>query len=284
MIKTISAASLTLLLTGAAFPALAQSGPGLTAYDWSGPYIGVHGGALKNKDDADERLVFDRDFDGEFDDTVILNGTTNDAFSPGSCPGNARTQAAAGGCTGDRSGVEASVRLGYDMQFGSLVIGAVGELSATDVKDSVNSFSTTPAAYVFQRELQQMAALRLRAGFAAGPALYYVTGGVAHGRIENSFRTTNSANSFTETVNEDKADGYQLGAGVEWRLAPNLSLTGEYLFTDLQPGDYVVRAGPGSAPATNPFILPPNTAGTDITRSNDSMKLHALRLGMNIRF
>lgn len=279
MMKTISAASLTLLLAGAASPALAQSAP-----DWSGPYIGVYGGVLDNKDDADERLVFDRDFDGAFDDTVILNGTTNSAFSPGSCPGNARGQTPAAGCIGDRAGVEASVRLGYDMQFGSFVFGVVGEVSATDVEDSVNSFSTTPAAYVFERDLEKMAALRLRAGIAAGPALYYVTGGAAYGRINNSFRTTNGANSFTETVDEEDADGYQVGAGVEWRLAPNLSLTGEYLYTDLEPGDYVVRAGPGTAGPTNPFILPPNTAGTDITRSNDSMKLHAVRLGMNVRF
>lgn len=279
MIKTLTTASLTLLLAGVAAPALAQTAP-----DWSGPYVGIYGGVLDAREDKDERLVFDRNFDGNFNDTVVLNGTSNDAFSPGSCPGNARTNAAAGGCTGDKSGVEGSVRLGYDMQFGSFVIGAVGELSATDVQDSVNSFSTTPAAYIFTRDIEHMAALRLRAGFAAGPALYYVTGGVAYAKIDNRFRTTNGANSFTEVADEDDADGYQIGAGVEWRLAPNLSVTGEYLFTDLTPGDYVVRAGPGSAPATNPFILPPNTAGTDIARSNDKMDLHAFRIGMNVRF
>lgn len=279
MIKTISTASLTLLLAGVAAPALAQTAP-----DWNGPYVGIYGGVVDAKEDTDERLVFDRDFDGDFDDAVLLSGTGNDAFSPGSCSGNARNNAAAGGCTDDQAGVEAAVRLGYDRQFGSFVIGVVGELSATDVKDSVTSFSTTPAAYVFQRDIEHMAALRLRAGFAAGPALYYVTGGAAYAKIDNRFRTTNGANSFTETVDEDDADGYQLGAGVEWRLAPNLSVTGEYLFTDLTPGDYVVRAGPGSAPATNPFILPPNAAGTDIARSNDKMDLHALRIGMNVRF
>ncbi len=279
MMKTISAASLTLLLAGVASPALAQSVP-----DWSGPYIGIYGGVLENNEEGGERLVFDRDFDGQFDDTVVLNGTTSDAFSPGSCSGGARGQAAANGCTVDPTGVEASVRLGYDMQFGALVVGVVGELSAADARDSVTSFSTTPAAYVFTRELETMAALRLRAGFATGPALVYLTGGGAKAKIRNSFRTTNGANSFTETVNDDEADGYQLGAGVEWRLAPNLSLTGEYLFTNLQPGDYVVRAGPGTAGPTNPFILPPNTAGTDIARGNDGMELHAIKLGMNVRF
>ena len=279
MMKSISAASLTLLLAGVASPALAQSVP-----DWSGPYIGVYGGVLENNEEAGEGLIFDRDFDGQFDDTVILNGTTSSAFSPGSCSGSASGQAAANGCDIDPTGVEAAVRLGYDMQFGSLVVGMVGELSGADVEDSVTSFSTTPAAYVFTRELETMAALRLRAGFAAGSGLYYVTAGGAKARIQNSFRTTNGANSFTETVNDDEADGYQLGTGVEWRLAPNLSLTGEYLFTNLQPGDYVVRAGPGTAGPTNPFILPPNTAGTDIARGNDGMELHAFKIGMNVRF
>lgn len=279
MMKTISAASLTLLLAGVASPALAQSAP-----DWSGPYIGVYGGVLENNEDAGESLVFDRDFDGQFDDTVILNGTTNSAFSPGSCDGAALGQTPADGCDVDPTGVEGALRLGYDMQFGSFVVGVLGELSAADVEDSVTSYSTTPAAYVFTRELETMAALRLRAGFAAGSALYYVTGGGAQAKIHNSFRTTNGANSFTETVNDDEADGYQLGAGVEWRLAPNLSLTGEYLFTNLQPGDYVVRAGPGTAGPTNPFILPPNTAGTDLARGNDDMELHAIKIGMNVRF
>jgi outer membrane immunogenic protein len=279
MFKTISAASLTLLLAGVASPALAQSVP-----DWSGPYIGIYGSVVENNEDAGERLVFDRDFDGQFDDTVVLSGTNNNAFSPGSCDGAALGQARSGGCDLDPTGIEASVRLGYDLQFGAFVLGVVGELSAADVEDSVTSFSTTPAAYVFTRELENMAALRLRTGFAVGPALYYVTAGAAQAKIKNSFRTTNGANSFTERVNDDKADGYQLGAGLEWRLAPNLSLTGEYLFTNLQPGDYVVRAGPGTAGSTNPFILAPNTAGTDIARGNDDMELHAFKIGMNVRF
>jgi outer membrane immunogenic protein len=45
-----------------------------------------------------------------------------------------------------------------------------------------------------------------------------------------------------------------------------------------------VRVGQGTAPATNPFILAPNTAGTDMMRSNDDLELHALRIGMNVRF
>lgn len=279
MMKIVPAASLALLMAGVAAPALAQSSP-----DWSGPYIGIYGGVIDSNEEAGERLVFDRDFDGAFDDTVVTT-TGADAFSPGSCDGAANNQLAAGGCNKDDRGPEGGVRLGYDFQFGGLVAGVVGEWSAVNLNDTVTSFSTTPANYVFGREVDSIAAIRARMGVAAGSGLYYVTAGAAQADVTNTFRTTNGANSFTVTRNEDKADGFQLGAGVEWRLAPGLSLTGEYMYTDLQADDYIIRVGnTGTTPATNSFILPPNTAGTDMTRSNGNMEMHALRIGMNMRF
>ncbi|QDH71989.1 outer membrane protein [Brevundimonas sp. M20] len=275
----LPAAALTLLMTGVAAPALAQSTP-----DWSGPYIGIYGGGIDNKEQSDETLIFDRDLDGTFGETVTTAGAT-DAFAPGFCGGGALTSEAAGGCDSDNTGVEGSIRAGYDWQFGSFVAGVVAEWSAVNLTDTVTGFSSTPANYVFRRELNDMAALRARVGFATGPALVYITGGAAYGGIENSFRTTNTANSFVVQEDEDDADGWQAGAGLEWRLAPNLSVTGEYLYTSLTPGDYIVRAGnTGTTPVTNPFILAPNTTGTDITRSNDEMELHAFRIGMNVRF
>jgi len=272
-----AAAALALMAAAGATPALAQSAP-----DWSGFYVGVHGGFLESDEDKNETLVFDRDFDGEFDDSVVLSGTGANAFGPGFCASQASTST--GGCDRDDSGIEGGARVGYDMQFGNWVVGAVADVQGVDAEDSVTGFSTTPASYVFTRNLQHTAALRARLGYAAGPALFYATGGVAYGKIDNKFSTTNGANSFTEVVDEDDADGYQFGGGVEWSLAPNLTLVGEYLYTDLEAGDYVVRAGPGTAPATNPFILAPNTAGTDITRSNPDFKTHGFRLGMNVRF
>lgn len=275
----IAAGSLAALMAGVSAPAMAQSVP-----DWTGPYIGIYGGAIDNNEQAGESLIFDRDLDGQFDD-IVTTATGADAFSPGSCDGAATNQTAAGGCNKDDRGVEGSIRAGYDWQFGQIVVGGVAELSAVNLTDTVTSFSTTPANYVFGRELNHMAALRARVGFASGPALYYLTGGAAYAKVDNTFRTTNAANSFVVQSDEDDADGFQLGGGVEWKLAPNLSITGEYLYTNLTPGDYVIRVGNnGTTPATNPFILAPNTAGTDMTRSNDEMELHHLRIGMNVRF
>ena len=275
MTKTLTAASLALLFAGAAAPAMAQ--------DWAGPYGGVFGGHLESDQNASERLVFDRDFDGQFDDAVLTAGGA-DAFSPGSCSG-ASTTTSPGLCDRDPGGVEGGFRLGWDWQFGNWVVGAVGEVSGIQAEDSVASFSTTPASYDFNRNLRHTATLRARVGYAFGPALGYVSAGPAYGKVENRFFTTNTANSFTERANEDDADGFQAGAGVEWRLAPSLTLVGEYMYTALDTGDYIVRAGNnGTTPATNPFILAPNTAGTDITRNGDQFRTHAFRIGMNVQF
>ena len=67
-------------------------------------------------------------------------------------------------------------------------------------------------------------------------------------------------------------------AKVRWELE-------DLAFKHLEAGEYNIRvAGNGTTPVTNPFILPPNTTGTDMTRSGDSFKSHGFRLGMNVRF
>lgn len=278
----ISAASVAVLLAAAAgTSASAQSADWRS--DFSGPYVGVFAGYTDKNDDSKETLRFDRNLDGNYGDPVTTAAGA-DAFSPGFCDGAAKGVDAASGCDGDSSGAQGGIRAGYDAQFGRFVVGVVGDYSAVWQEDSVTGFSTTPASYTFTRNLESLAAARLRAGFVAGPALLYATGGYAYGKVENKFITSNGANSFTRNEEDDDANGWQAGGGVEYKLAPNLSVTGEYLYTSLEPGDYTVRVGQGTAPATNPFVLAPNTTGTDIIRSNSKFGLHALNIGMNVRF
>jgi Opacity protein and related surface antigens len=269
-----SALALTLVST----PALAQSAP-----DWSGPYIGIFGGYGQANDDEDERLGFDRNLDGTYGESVVT-GAGVDAFGPGFCGGAANSSLAADGCDGDKSAPEAGVRAGYDWQFGSFVVGALAEYSVTDLEDRVTGFSTTPAYYSFERSLESLAAVRARLGYAMGPALIYGTGGYAQGQFDNDFTTSNRANSFDTIEDSDDGDGWQAGGGVEYALGRGLTVTGEYLYTSLDVDSPVVRVGPGSAPATNPFILPPNTTGTDMIRSNGRFGAHHVRIGMSYRF
>ncbi|MGV8955486.1 MAG: outer membrane protein [Cypionkella sp.] len=277
--------ALTAVAALLAASATAGSSSAQSQENWTGFSVGVLGGGVQTDDSSDETLLFDRDFDGQFDDSVVTVAG-GDAFSPGFCGGAANANTTAAGCDSDKRGVEAIFRAGYDYQFGSFVVGAIGEISTGSAEDSVTGFSTTPASYTFKRNLEGVAAARLRAGYAFGPALVYGTGGYARGRIDNRFTTSNRTNSFSTTSDDETdADGYQAGGGVEWRLAHNLSVTGEYIYTSLDVDDpFVVRVGRGGAVATNPFILPLNTAGTDIIRSEDKFKTHSFRIGMAYRF
>lgn len=268
---------------GAATAVLLAAGAA-SAQDWQGFYVGGHVGGALLSDDSDESLLFDTDQDGDFDDTVNTTAPA-DAFSPGFCNGTPNGNNAAAGCTeDDEGGVDYGVRGGYDWQMGSWVVGALAEYSTNDIEDNVTAFSITPASYSFHRELDSVMAIRGRVGYAnSSGILTYVTAGWARGDLQSTFTTSNAANSFTPTSESYDADGYQVGAGVEKRFGSNFTVGLEYIYTDLDDDSAVVRVGPGTAPATNPFLLVDPT-GTDTRRSDDSFKFHAFRLTAGYRF
>lgn len=250
------------------------------AQDWQGAYIGGQAGYVFQPDDDGETILFDTDLDGTFGDTVNTTAPAN-AFSPGFCGGAANGATPAAGCSSDDDAGEYGLRAGYDWQFGNWVLGAVGEVSWTDVEDSVSAFSTTPAFYTMTREANWIAAARARGGYAFGNLLFYGTGGFAWADIDHSFTTSNGVNTFTES-GDDEVTGYQLGGGVEWNVSPQWRLGAEYIYTNLDDDDYRVRAS-GPAPATNPFILV-NPDGTDFRRSDDEFDFDSLRLTVSYRF
>ncbi len=218
---------------------------------------------------------------GSFNDTVVTAAAAN-AFSPGFCNG-AATSTANNACTNDDDGITYSARLGYDMQVGRFVVGVVLEGGKTDITDSVSAFSTTPARYTMTREIDWNVGLRSRFGYAAGgTTLFYGTAGAAYARVDHSFSTSNTANSFTGRGRSD-AWGYSAGGGVEQKLGSNFSIGVEYLYTSLKDDDYRVRAGTGTAPATNPFLLS-GAGGTDFRRGNELFQFHAIRATAAFRF
>lgn len=253
------------------------------AQDWQGPYIGGFAGYSKLNGAGDERLEFDTNLDGVFGDTV-RTGAGADAFSPGFCDGMPNGNNAAAGCSSDNDdGGEFGLRAGYDWQVGSWVFGVVGDVSILEGKDAATGFSVTPANYFFQRDIDHLAAARVRVGYAGGRFLPYVTGGYANANVASTFGSSNTANSFSPAKRDDRADGYQIGAGVETRVMDNISVGVEYMYTRLDMDSHVVRVGPGTAPATNPFLLV-NPNGTDLRRSDDRISLHNVRLTAAVRF
>lgn len=264
--------------------ALAPSALAQTAADWTGLYVGGGVGYSSLSDD-DETLQFDTNRDGTFNDTV-RTGAGADAFSPGFCSGAAMGRTPAEGCRTTDDNVNFSIRAGYDWQWNNWVFGAVGEYSVVNIGNDATGFSTTPASYTFTRDLNSVTALRGRAGYAFDKSLVYATGGWAWADMDHSFTTTNTANSFTRTGGDD-VDGYQLGIGYEMQLdsgwmGPGWAFGVEYLWTSLDDGDYQVAIGPGTAPATNPFLIV-NSQGTDTRRSNDKFEYGSIGVTMTWR-
>ncbi|HEX8307571.1 MAG TPA: hypothetical protein VF645_04055 [Allosphingosinicella sp.] len=275
MMKPASVAfAATILL---ATPAVAQDDP-----SWTGFYVGAQAGYGLQPGDGDETILFDTGLDGSFGETVNTSGGAN-AFSPGFCGGSANGPTPGEGCRDDRDGIEYGGHAGFDYETeGGIVVGVVGDYSRSRLRDGVSAFSTTPARYTMTRRLRDVFSLRARAGVSTGSTLFYGTGGIVRGSIRNSFTTSNAANSFTGNGNE-KGWGYAVGGGVEQRLGTNFSIGLQYLYRSIDAGDYVVRAGPGTAGLTNPFrIVNPN--GTDFRRSGDDFTSHGVNLTASFRF
>lgn len=262
-------------LTFVAAPALAQDGEA----EFDGVYVGGSVGYTVQNNDVGERIDFDAGQDGTFGDSITTS-TGADAFSPGFCNG-AATGNANVACANDKDDIEYHGRIGFDKQMGKIVLGAVGEFGKSEVRDSVTAFSTTPAYYTMTREIDWNAALRLRAGYVAGEkTLFYATGGGAYAKIDHSFTTSNGANSFAVTGDDD-AWGWQAGGGVEQKLGRNFSIGLEYLYSRYDDDDSRVEVGTGSAGATNPFVL---AGGADFRRSDSRFDYHSVRATAAFRF
>lgn len=261
-------------LTLAAAPALAQDGE--PAFD--GFYVGGSVGYTVQNNDVGETIEFDAGRNGSFGDTIATS-TGADAFSPGFCNG-AATSSVNSACINDKDDLEYYGRIGFDKQMGKFVIGAVAEFGKTEARDSVTAYSTTPAFYTMTRELEWNGALRLRAGLVAGEStLFYATGGGAYAKLDNSFSSSNTANSFA-VEGDDMAWGWQAGGGVEQKIGRNFSIGLEYLYSRYDDSDSRVAVGTGTAGATNPFVL---AGGADFRRS-DKFDLHSLRATAAFRF
>ncbi|HUD29399.1 MAG TPA: hypothetical protein VMQ93_11045 [Novosphingobium sp.] len=281
--RAVSAIAFAAAMTAA--PAFAQdAGPASGGRDshFDGVYVQGFGGFSTQNKDSFDTLKFDTDGDGNYDNNVNTAAGAN-AFSPGFCSGRARGATPAAGCRGDRDGAEYGVRIGYDRRMGNFVVGGLIEGAKTEAKDAVSGYSTTPASYAIQREMDWSASARLRAGYTpGGGALFYVTGGGSYAKLDHTFTTTNTANSFDEHRDGKGVWGWQAGGGTEIMLTDKMSLGLEYLYNRYSDNKYNVEVGPGSAPATNPFLI--DSGSTRIKGNDKNFDYHSLRATVGFQF
>lgn len=124
-------------------------------------------------------------------------------------------------------------QIGYMRQYESdLVLGVEGDFSFSLADDHASqSFSGSGGSANVEGELEWLTSARLRAGYATGDVMPYVTTGVAWAQYYSSGNFRNGAGATVESFNGDGiAFGTVFGGGVEWMLDENLLLRGEGLY------------------------------------------------------
>ncbi len=167
-------------------PYYAPMPPPMPFYNWSGPYIGANGG-------------------GAFGTSSWSGG--------GFSSGNFNTSGGLAGGT-----------LGFNTQWGPLVLGIEGDGDWTNLSGSSTSVCGVPGC---QTGSDWLATVRGRIGGAFDRVLFYGTGGVAFAPI-NSGVVGGPSESHTEV-------GWTAGAGLEFAIAPRWTAKVEYLYVYLQP-------------------------------------------------
>lgn len=175
------------------------------------------------------------------------------------------------------------VQMGYNYQVGTFVYGLETDIQYTRFHDR-RTVTTTAVNGIdrldnrFGQELEYLGTFRARVGLAADRALFYITGGLAYGGIDNNASFTGplpgAVEQFSGRISRTEV-GYTIGAGLEYAFTNNMSFKAEYLYYDLGNRDSVnVAAVPGVFP-------PVGGSGYDANFRNDG---HIVRGGLNWRF
>jgi outer membrane immunogenic protein len=185
------------------------------------------------------------------------------------------------------SNLASGAQVGFNVQWGSVVLGLEGDLAFADVSPRAIFVGTLNDPSAFRQDLEWFGTARGRVGFAFDQALIYATGGLAFGDVTNSVALLRNTDFAFQHVgrSSDWAVGYTVGAGVEFLLPAflgNFSIVGrllgansvtvkaEYLYFDLGDKNVLVNALPGF--------------GINSFTSNFETKGHIGRLGFNYRF
>ena len=158
----------------------------------------------------------------------------------------------------DADGVIGGGQIGYNWQWNSpLVVGVEADIQGSGVHDSTAGTIGAVAFSVDQRS-RYFGTVRARLGYAAGPWLFYVTGGYAY--VDDRLSVTSGA--VTATSRTTRSAG-TVGLGTEWMFAPAWSAKLEYLYIGAGSGNSVTVAG---------------------TTFNDRIRENVVRVGLNYHF
>jgi outer membrane immunogenic protein len=287
---TTFVSSILLGLTGAAIAAdLPAKAPMVApvmspAFSWSGCYVGANAGWVGG------RTQINTSPSGSYLNAAGVLAPPN-AAGTGLLVGDFTS--AQHSYTPNGSGGEVGGQVGCNLQFGSIVLGAEGDINWSSLTTSVNAafapFASANPAFTISQEAENISlrmnwfsTLRARGGIAFDHWLLFGTGGLAIGQFSSSTNITYGSNGtspvFANASHIGQASttrlGLALGGGLEYALTNNWSVKAEYLYLNFGAWSYA-----------SPLVAPAGAVGAGYTWTTTvSSRDHIVRLGINYRF
>jgi outer membrane immunogenic protein len=214
-------------------------------FNWTGFYIGVHGGVAA----GDFKYPGDLSVDTGDEVFSLLNGELEQ----------------------DASGGFGGAQIGYNWQFNpNWVVGVEADIAASSYEGKLNgnlNFGNDSASFEAGSEVEWFGTVRARLGYAYDNLLLYGTGGLAYGSVKSSISASVDGDSIINESASNTQTGWTIGAGFEYGITKNITLKTEYLYVDLG-SETVIDENFGDF-----------HAGLDV-----ETKFHTLKAGLNYKF
>ncbi|MGD0639598.1 MAG: outer membrane beta-barrel protein [Roseiarcus sp.] len=135
--------------------------------------------------------------------------------------------------------------VGYDYQVGSFVLGLQGDYNWGDISGRSGVINVTPnKGDTYFTKLSSYGDAKARVGYAAGPILLFLDGGLAFGTLEHRYDAALNGGAANTYAHNSSQAGWTLGGGVEYKFAQNWSAGIEYDFVDLGKSSIQYSATP----------------------------------------
>jgi len=160
----------------------------------------------------------------------------------------------------DARGFIGGGQIGYNQQFGAIVLGTEATLNGTTLSDDFRSLKSPTVTY--STDVNRIATVTGRLGVAAGQWLVYAKAGWAGAHVDVAGHNTIGPDGFSIG---DWRNGWTAGAGLEYKVTRNIGLGLEYSFIDLGSQHYHSATSLG---------VPVNIVGHDVEMQSITGRLN----------
>lgn len=174
------------------------------------------------------------------------------------------------------------LQAGYNQQYRKFVVGIEADFALANINGSASGTRMpypyyTPAlanqsiTVSTQSQVDWLATIRPRIGYAGDDYLAFVTAGLALGKVKYQQSMSDTYDYTGTSSSNDTRVGYVVGFGFEKVIQPNLTVKIEYQYVDL------------GSKSTSPSRETGDKKGFMISTEN-RIDLHTLRVGINRKF